>query len=69
MALTFPGARTAIGTRDVSGLSGVMHVTNRWAILIPIATVFCHVKISLKEQYLSVIDVHHWTCQPRLYWT
>ena len=46
LALTFPGARTAIGTRDVSGLSGVMHVTNRWAVLAPIATVCANVSCS-----------------------
>lgn len=40
MALTFPGMKTVIGTRDVSGFAGVFHETNRYAVLTPIATIF-----------------------------
>jgi hypothetical protein len=40
IALTYPGMKTAIGTRDAAGWSGVFHETNRWGVLVPVATMF-----------------------------
>jgi hypothetical protein len=39
MALTFPSEQTAIGTR-AGGYAGVFHESNRFHVLIPLATIF-----------------------------
>lgn len=41
LALTYPAAKTSLGTlATASGLAGVLDESNRWTVLVPIATVF-----------------------------
>ncbi|PQE12941.1 mitochondrial outer membrane protein [Rutstroemia sp. NJR-2017a WRK4] len=38
LAITYPGSKTLMGT--ASGLSGAFAETNRWSVLVPLATMF-----------------------------
>jgi hypothetical protein len=55
MALTYPGRSFVLGTS--SGISGVLDDSNRWNVLVPLATLFVSGLVNLVVMYPAAQNI------------